>query len=139
WPPGAARGHKRVARSDEGCYYSATRGALEWGESESSRRGRMYDETRELVDALRVTPETLAGLLRDVTPERARAARGGDEDWSVVEVMCHMRDTEEQALGRMRALRDMPDPVVGGFDQMALARERSYATDDLHAALAAFA
>ena len=99
----------------------------------------MYDTARETIEALAATPDTLARLLRDVTDTQARAARGGDEGWSVVEVVCHLRDAEEIAIGRMQTLRDAADPVIGGFAQAALARDRNYAAADLPTALAAFA
>jgi DinB superfamily len=98
----------------------------------------MYDLHRDLIDALTVTPETLAGLLGGVSQAQARAARGGDEDWSVVEVLCHLRDAEEISFGRMKAMRDQDDPQIIGYDQEALARERKYNEADVASALAAF-
>ena len=65
-------------------------------------------------------------------------ARGGDEGWSVVEVLCHLRDAEEQALERMRLMRDHDNPVIAAYDQDSWASERNYAAADLHEALAAF-
>ncbi len=98
----------------------------------------MYDTAGELVGILRATPEVLRALLREVTPERARAARGGDEGWSVIEVLCHLRDAEVRALERMRAMRDEANPVIRGYDQEAWARERDYAGDNMDRALDAF-
>ncbi len=98
----------------------------------------MYESEREVVEALRATPETLAQLLAGVPQERARAARGGDEDWSVIEVVCHLRDTEEVVMQRMRTLRDADEPLIAGFDQEALVHERNYAATDLQDALAGF-
>lgn len=99
----------------------------------------MYDTYREVIEALRATPDTLNALLRSITQEQAMQARGGDEEWSVVEVVCHLRDSEECFLERMVALRDEPDPHITGFDQMAWAAERRYAESDLREAQAAFA
>ena len=98
----------------------------------------MYDSPRELIEALGATPDVLAGLLRSVTQGQAQAARGGDEQWSVVEVICHLRDAEAHALERMRAMRDQPSPPISGYDQIAWASERNSAVGDLRAALAAF-
>lgn len=98
----------------------------------------MYDLPRELIDALKSTPDTLKGLLSQVTLEQARSARGGDENWSVVEVICHLRDAEEISLQRMRAMRDQERASVAGYDQEALARDRNYNEADLYAALNAF-
>ena len=63
----------------------------------------MYDLNHDLLEALKATPETLAGLLDGVSQAQARSAKGGDEDWSVVEVVCHLRDTEEFFIKRMQA------------------------------------
>ena len=95
----------------------------------------MYDLHRELIDALKSTPEILKGLLSQVTLEQAKAVRGGDENWSVVEVVCHLRDAEEISLQRMETMRDQERPRIAGYDQEALARERNYNEADLHTAL----
>ncbi len=99
----------------------------------------MKNQHLELIEALNATPETLKGLLSRVTVEQARSAKGGDEDWSVVEVICHLRDAEEITLGRVKTIRDQDCPKIAGYDQLALARERNYREDDPHAALEAFA
>ena len=93
----------------------------------------------DLLDAFRAAPEMLSVLLAGCTAEEARGARGGDEDWSVVEVVCHLRDAEERALERMRAMRDEDDPFIPSYDQEQWARERNYQGQDLHEALNAYA
>ncbi len=98
----------------------------------------MYDVHRELIEMLAATPETLTGLLRGIDDAQARAATGGDENWSVIEVVCHLRDAEEIGLGRMKAMRDQDNPRIIGFDQDALAREKKYAEDNLASAFADF-
>ena len=98
----------------------------------------MFDLQRELIDTLSATPETLAGLLRGVSPAQARSAVGGDESWSVVEVLCHLRDAEEINLGRVRAMLDENNPEIAGFDQLALAREHNYREAEPLTALADF-
>lgn len=99
----------------------------------------MKDQHQELIEALRSTPETLRGLLNKVTLEQARSAKGGDENWSVVEVICHLRDAEEISLGRVQTIRDQDRPKIARYDQEVLARERNYRDDDPYAALEAFA
>lgn len=99
----------------------------------------MKDQYQELIEALNATPETLQGLLSKVTIEQARSARGGDENWSVVEVICHLRDAEEISLGRVNAICAQDCPRIVRYDQEVLARERNYREDDPYAALQAFA
>jgi hypothetical protein len=98
----------------------------------------MYNTTHDLLDALRVTPDTLTGLLAGVTQEQAQVAKGGDENWSVVEVLCHLRDAEEYGLQRDILMRDRDNPDILPWDQEKLAVERNYAAQDLRAALASF-
>jgi hypothetical protein len=98
----------------------------------------MYDLHRDLIDAFKAMPETLTALLDGVSEAQARSAKGGDENWSVLEVVCHLRDAAQIGLQRMEAMRDQENPRISGYDQEALARERKYREDDLCAALAAF-
>lgn len=98
----------------------------------------MYNIPKDLLDAFKAAPDIFTALLEGCTQERARAAKGGDENWSVVEVVCHLRDAEERGLGRMRALRDDDNPFVAGYDQDEWARERNYAAADLREAFDAF-
>jgi hypothetical protein len=98
----------------------------------------MYDTPKDLLDAFRAAPEVLETLLRGCTQEQAQAACGGDENWSVVGIICHLRDAEERGIERMRAMRDRADPLLPAFDQDQWARERNYAAGDLRAALETF-
>src|SRR2546423_10014425 len=98
----------------------------------------MYNVSGDLLDAFRAMPEVLVQTLEGCTQEEAQAARGGDENWSVVEVVCHLRDAEERGLERTRAMRSENHPFMEGYDQDAWARERNYADADLREALTAF-
>ena len=106
--------------------------------SREDKGGCMYNLQKDLLDAFKATSDTLRFLLKDVTPEKASTARGGDENWSVVEVICHLRDAEERALERFRAMRDSDNPFLAAYDQEAWASERNYAGQDLNDALEAF-
>jgi cytochrome c peroxidase len=103
-----------------------------------SKRMRMQDTYTYLVDALRAMPTVFEVLLHGCTQEQAQAARGSDEGWSVVEIICHLRDNEERVLERMRLMRDEVDPFIAAYNQDQWARERNYAADNLHKALETF-
>src|SRR5689334_8510602 len=99
---------------------------------------RMYNIPGDLSDAFKAAPEVLVKLLEGCTQEQALAAKGGDENWSIVEVVCHLRDAEERGLERTRLMRDQVDPFLEAYDQDAWARERNYGGAGLRDALAAF-
>ena len=98
----------------------------------------MYNTAQDLLDAYKATPDTLTGLLQNVSEERASAARGGDENWSVIEVLCHLRDAEERNLERVQLMRTQDNPLLEAYDQDQWARERNYAAARLDEALDAF-
>jgi hypothetical protein len=98
----------------------------------------MYDTPRDLLDAYRAAPDIYRALLADITQEQAANAKGGDEGWSVVEVMCHLRDAEEREVERVRAMRAQDNPFLPGYDQDVWARERNYAAANLQDAFDAF-
>lgn len=98
----------------------------------------MYGNTSDLLDALRSAPAVFEALLYGSTQEQLATARGGDEGWLVVEVLCHLRDAEERALERMRAMRDAVNPHIPAYNQDLWAQERNYAGANVREALAAF-
>lgn len=98
----------------------------------------MYNLHQDLLDALKATPDTLRGLLTGISESRARLAKGGDENWSVVAVICHLRDAEEISLQRTIAMRDQDNPRIIPYNQETLAQERDYRNANLSDALAGF-
>jgi hypothetical protein len=98
----------------------------------------MYNLPRDLLDALRAAPDTLTGLLAGIPQAQAQKARGGDEGWSVVEVICHLRDAEEFGLQRDILMRDGEDPDILPWDQEKRAIEGNYAAQNFSTALAEF-
>jgi DinB family protein len=56
----------------------------------------------------------------------------------VVEVICHLRDSDEGSLARTRLMRDQTNPKLAGRNQDQLAIDRNYAGTTLDSALAGF-
>ena len=98
----------------------------------------MYDTPADILSAMRASAEVYTFLLTDVTHERASSAQGGDEGWSVVEVLGHLRDAEQISLARNRLMASQDNPTIQAFDQEALALERDYASARLEPTLNAF-
>jgi hypothetical protein len=54
----------------------------------------------------------------------------------IIEVVAHLADTEERALGRVRRILVEDDPELAPFDQETLAEQRHYLDLDLEEELA---
>lgn len=97
----------------------------------------MFSEREELLKILRGAPVVLRALVRGLDAPAARH-RPAEGEWAVVEVVAHVGDTEERALARVRRMLAEDDPLLPGYDQEALARERNYIEMDLAEALDRF-
>jgi hypothetical protein len=93
----------------------------------------MHDTHEDVVAGLSSTPVVLEQL---VTGARAM---GPAEGWNVAEVVWHLREAEERALERMRAMRDQQNPFLPAYDQAALARDGRYAERAIDAGVREFA
>jgi uncharacterized damage-inducible protein DinB len=98
----------------------------------------MYDTIRDLLSAYRAAPETLQALLHHYSHEPTAIKSNREEEWSVTEVICHMRDTEEASLTRTRLMCDRYNPELSARDPAKVALEMDYANTSLESALAAF-
>ena len=95
----------------------------------------MLDRRQEILKTLRATPVVLRALVADVDDARLRRRPAAGE-WAIIEVVAHLADTEERALGRVRRMLAEDAPVLAPFDQEALAEERRYLNLDLDHELA---
>jgi DinB superfamily len=64
-----------------------------------------------------------AGPWLDDSRLRRRPTPG---EWAIIEVVAHLADTEERALGRVRRMLTEDDPQLEPFDQEALAVQHHY-------------
>lgn len=86
---------------------------------------------------LACTADELADALRGRTPEDL-ARRPAPDAWAPVEVVCHLRDSEEWFLVRCRMILAMHEPPFPRNHPDRWAAERQYLRHDAAAALAAF-
>jgi FMN phosphatase YigB (HAD superfamily) len=72
-------------------------------------------------------------------PEAAWSTRPVPSEWSLTEIICHLRDVEREVnLPRLRAVIDTDNPFVSGADTDPWAAERNYRSQSGPAALADF-
>jgi len=98
----------------------------------------MTNQQQELIAKYRATPDIVRGLVAGVSDDLARATDNGDDQWSIVEVVCHLRDAEERSLERTRRMRDEGCPTLLGYDEQELAAQGRYREQSLAAVVPAF-
>jgi hypothetical protein len=85
----------------------------------------MLDRRAEIVKTLRATPVVVRALVDGVDDARLRR-RPAPGEWAIIEVVAHLADTEERALGRVRRMLAEDTPQLEPFDQEALAVQHHY-------------
>ncbi|MBN9392479.1 MAG: DinB family protein [Chloroflexi bacterium] len=85
-----------------------------------------------LLRSLRKNPVILHGLIKNVWQDQARRFKDGPDGWSVVEIVCHLRDLEEVFYQRALRMLNEDTPVFESFDQNEKARQGDYTNQALN-------
>ena len=82
---------------------------------------------------LRKTPVLLDLVLAGLDESAARALRDGPDGWSILSIVCHLRDYERIVAARVAAILTADDPELLAADNDALMRDGDYAAQSLAA------
>lgn len=82
---------------------------------------------------LRKTPALLDFALAGLDEAAARELRDGVDGWSILFIVCHLRDYERVVAARIDAMLTEDDPILPSMDNEALAREGEYVDQNLAA------
>ncbi len=89
------------------------------------------------IRVLASTPAKVNTLVAPLTEAQVRW-RPGPGEWSIKEVLCHLRDTAELHGARMRRVATEDNPTLASWDEGAAARDKRYQDDVTEAVLPAY-
>jgi uncharacterized damage-inducible protein DinB len=87
---------------------------------------------------LSIHQETVKHLSRLVTQEEAREFREKPEAWTMLEVLCHLKDFETIFIERIELVLKKLTPTFPAYDQNAMVIENDYANQQLSEVVQAF-
>ena len=97
-----------------------------------------WQQVRERhIGAMQKSCDILGHILQGLTNDEARALRDGSEGWSIIEIVCHLRDFDEIFYKRAQMMQAQGQPQLPAYDHEAMAVERAYQQEDLAEALGA--
>ena len=87
-----------------------------------------------MISNLKKSYQILGMALHGVTQEQAETLRDGEDGWTILEIMCHVRDYQEMFMERAQAMLTEDNPHLTPFDadfREAMITEREYAKQNL--------
>lgn len=97
-----------------------------------SEIGTTWSQARERqISSMRLGCEILGHILQNISADDARDLRDGSEGWSIIEIVCHLRDFDEIFYSRALMMLEQEHPQLPAYDHEAMAIERNYQADSL--------
>lgn len=90
----------------------------------------------DTIAQLRSLPDQVEAICAGLTEQEMRQPPQ-DGGWSVIEVICHLRDAAAEEGVRIRRMVEEENPTLVPYDQEAWAMERNYRGEDTRRALTA--
>lgn len=96
------------------------------------------DMQRRFINMMRQTGDTLNHVLEQMTQTQATTLRDGPDGWTILEIVCHLRDFDTIFRERAQQIlaEDTPQLVLYDHEQMVL--DRQYSAELLADVLAAY-
>jgi len=94
-----------------------------------------------LLEGLEKSGQILGLVLAGVSQEQAQQVKDGDDGWSVLEIVCHLRDYQDIFAERIRRMLEEERPAFRLYDEkarLAMVIDNDYANQDLREVLESY-
>jgi hypothetical protein len=86
-----------------------------------------------MINGLNKMRLTYGIVLEGVSQTQAAQLRDGPDGWSVLEIMCHIRDYQDIYLERIEDMLGKDNPTFKSYDRFELIQQNDYAGQNLRA------
>ncbi len=103
-----------------------------------------FSSSESLIALMLATPASISGLLPSLSKQEQVAGpnmkrRPVSNEWSLTEILCHLRDTEREVnMPRLRMMLELDEPFIPARDTDSWAVERDYKNQDATQAMQGF-
>ena len=86
----------------------------------------LQDIRQRHIKLMSTTADILGHVLKNVNLEQATTLRESPEGWTILEILCHLRDFDTIFRERAILMRDTEHPELAAHDHDAMAIEQHY-------------
>jgi hypothetical protein len=98
----------------------------------------LSDIRRRHIWLMRTSVKTISHILQNLTKEAATTLRDGEDGWTVLEIVAHLRDFDGIFRHRAQMILTQEKPQLPAYDHEAMAIERAYNQQNLAEVLAQY-
>jgi len=91
----------------------------------------LYQVRKRAIWQMKTTCEILGHILKNISEQQAHNLQDGPEGWSIIEIVCHLRDFDEFFYQRAQMMLEQEHPQLPAYDHEAIAIERKYRNEEL--------
>src|SRR5688572_25651497 len=96
------------------------------------------DIRRRHIWLMRTSAKTISHILKNLTKEELTTLREGENGWTILEILAHLRDFDGIFRHRAQMMLSQENPQLPAYDHEAMAIDRAYNQQNLAEVLAQY-
>jgi len=91
----------------------------------------LYQVRKRHIHLMKTSYLVLEHILKNISEDQAHDLNDGPEGWSIIEIVCHLRDFDEIFYNRAQMMLAQDHPQLPAYDHEAMAIEKDYQSEEL--------